>query len=159
MYFKPCSNLIGFAFGFESGNKMENKFLFSLMARGRRQPSTGLLLPLPPALSSFSSARPVLAPDGLVPAPLAPKPPSSVAQPPARLLFLYRRLISGSCLSAPPPTSWATRTPPPPAVSTPLTSHATCHASQGSRPLNIGSPCRCLPTLPLFRLATEPQRR
>jgi len=25
MYFKPCSNLIGFAFGFESGNKMEKK--------------------------------------------------------------------------------------------------------------------------------------
>ena len=53
MYFKPCSNLIGFAFGFEFGNKMGKKFLFSLLARGRRQPSTGVLLPLRAALSSF----------------------------------------------------------------------------------------------------------
>ena len=36
----------------------------------------GLLLPLPPALSSFSSTRPILAPDGLVPTPLALKQPA-----------------------------------------------------------------------------------
>ena len=51
MYFKPCSNLIGFAFGFEVGNKMEknSSSLFWPVAAGSPAPAC-----------SFPSARPFL---------------------------------------------------------------------------------------------------